>query len=282
MDVCAEPFRMPDLSDEQLQAVLDLLARQTGQPLIATYKEACIRRRIAGRIRRSGCGDIAQYLALLNRDPAECARLRSALLIHVSQFFRNPTLFAGLQERVLPELVARMETCGQAELRLLSIGCAAGEEPYSLAMLLLESFMPLVRQGRVQLLAGDLDRTVLARAQAGCYQERALKDVSPERRERFFAPVAGGWQLRPLVRELVTFRWMDLQQLDDCPTPDLILCRNTLIYFQRLTQERILRSLAAILPQHGILVLGKAESLPSRVRECFATCDPEERIYRRR
>lgn len=282
METCAEPPLLPDLSDEQLQAVLELIALQTGLPLIATYKEACIRRRIAARVRRSGCSDVAQYLVLLARDPAESTRLQSTLLIHVSQFFRNPSLFNALQERVLPELVARMTASGQSVLRLLSLGCAAGEEPYSLAMLLLESFAPLVQQGTVQLLASDIDRTVLARAEAGCYQEGALKEVSSERRERFFEPVAGGWQLRPQVKELVTFRWMDLQQLDDCPAADLILCRNTLIYFQRRTQENILRALADMLPQHGILVLGKAESMPSAVRERFDTFDLEERIYCRR
>jgi chemotaxis protein methyltransferase CheR len=280
MELFGEQVVQPELRCDQLEAILVLLAQQTGLPLFDAYKESCIKRRVAARIRRSGCLDVEQYLRYLQEDAGERERLVTSLSIHVSQFFRNPTLFDALQTVVLPALMQRI---ADRPLRIWSVGCSAGEEPYSLAILLVESYGEQVACEQFEILATDIDRTTLAQAEQALYEaEPTLRVVSAARRERFFTEQDGSFKLCPEVQQLVRFRQMDLQLVANYPRADLVLCRNTLIYFNRPAQEKILQALADILPQDGILVLGKSESMPAPLRARFATLDPTERIYSRR
>lgn len=265
-----------DMSAQQVSAIMELLAKQSGHPPIDAYKESCVKRRIAARIQRSGCRDADDYLELLSHDPGECVLLTTSLLIHVSQFFRNPTMFEALRRRLLPFFADRPSN---HSVRCWSMGCSAGEEPYSLAMLLLESYPEAVQTKQVEVLATDFDGRTLALAEAGLYDEEALREVSAERRSRFFLHQANSFKICAAVQKLVTFRQMDMQQTELYPLADLILCRNSLIYFNRPAQEKILHALADILSEDGILVLGKSETMPSPLRRRFATLDPVERIY---
>lgn len=280
MELFGEQVVQPELRCDQLEAILVLLAQQTGLPLFDAYKESCVKRRVAARIRRSGCLGVEQYLRYLQEDVGERQLLLTSLSIHVSQFFRNPTLFETLQAVVLPAL---MQRTADRPLRIWSIGCSAGEEPYSLAILLVESYGEQVACEQFDVLATDIDRRTLAQAEQALYAaEPTLRVVSAARRERFFTEQDGSFKLCPAVQQLVRFRQMDLQRVADYPQADLVLCRNTLIYFNRQAQGKILQTLADILPQDGILVLGKSESMPAPLRARFATLDPTERIYSRR
>ena len=279
MELFGERDHLPDLDREQLAAISALLVQQNGLPVLDVYKESCIKRRVASRIRRSGCRDFDQYLQLLGANAAERGRLTTSLMIHVSQFFRNPSLFKTLQTVVLPALVRRV--AGQPQ-RLWSTGCSAGEEPYSLAILLAELCGEQPPQTPLEILATDMDSSTLARARNALYAESSLREVSADRRARFFTETADGFLLCPEVRSMVRFRQMDLHQVACYPPAELVLCRNTLIYFNRPAQEKILHAIADILPQDGILVLGKSESMPASLRGRFATFDPVERIYSRR
>jgi len=274
----AMPNELNELSDQQLSLIIEQLANQTELACIEAYKACCVKRRIAARIRRSGCQCFEQYLDRLVHDPAEGQLLAGSLSIHVSQFFRNSSMFETLQILLLPELLKAGEG---RRLRFWSIGCSAGQEPYSLAMLLVEVYGRQAVPEQFEIEATDIDSRVLALAEAGCYAETGLRGISPERRERFFCEVDQGFLLRPEVRCLVHFGRMDLHRIEQYQPSDLVLCRNTLIYFNRPAQEKILHGIADILPPGGILVLGKSESMPTPLRSRFATFDPVERIYRR-
>lgn len=268
-----------DMSEQQLSSILELLASRSGLPLIDTYKESCVKRRIAARVRRSGCQDVSGYIDRLGCDPAEGETLAASLMIHVSQFFRNPTMFESLRLQLMPLFDDRGS---RRTVRFWSIGCSGGEEPYSLAMMLLESFPEAVKMNQVDLLATDIDARTLALAETGSYTGTVLRELSPERISRFFEQSGSSYRLTPPVLRLVKFRQMDLRQLQSYPPVDVVLCRNTLIYFNRTTQEKILHALADILSQDGILVLGKSESMPAPLRSRFSTLDPVERIYCRK
>ncbi len=265
-----------ELSDRQLAEIVEHLGGLTCLPCIDAYKSSCVKRRIAARIRRCGCRTVEQYLERLNADPNEAGRLSGSLSIHVSRFFRNGALFDVVQQSILPSLV---QSAAGRTVRFWSVGCSAGQEPYSLAILLTESFGAEAAQDRFEILATDIDSGMLQLAERGWYDELALQGISPERRERFFTAVGQGMQLRDEVRRLVRFCRMDLLQTDQYLPADLVLCRNTLIYFNRPAQEKILHAFADILLQGGILVLGKSESMPAPLRSRFATLDPVERIY---
>jgi chemotaxis protein methyltransferase CheR len=265
-----------DLADDELELLRRLLLEGRGFDL-GSYKGACIKRRIAMRVRACGCHSLPPYLELLRREPGEMDRLLATLSIHVSHFFRNPSTFTMLQQHILPELLLHV---GQRNrpLRIWSAGCAGGEEPYSLALLLAD--LPLPRQG-LSLLATDLSPTVLDLARAGLYDRARLTEVPAALLQRFFSAKGDQLQLHEEIRRMVVFRQHNLLLEGSFPSVELILCRNAMIYFSRAEQEKILARFAAALPEHGFLVLGKAEALVGAGRDYFLVESAAERIYRR-
>lgn len=270
----------PELDEAAYARVAAVLKAARGLDL-AAYKARWIRRRIGLRVRARACADGAAYAALLERDPAEVDRLNAALTITVSQFFRNPTTFARIAEAVLSPL---FERTGPAGLRIWSVGCASGEEPYSLAILLLERFADRLARTRVSIQGLDRDAPALERARAATYDRDRLVEVSAERRSRYFTETpAGRFQLDREARRMVAFRQANVLVPAEIPPgpADLILCRNVLIYFAREEQERLLAAFEARLAPGGFLVLGKAETLMAADRRRFKTVCAWERIYQR-
>jgi chemotaxis protein methyltransferase CheR len=244
------------------------------------YKEKCIRRRIAIRIRATHCATAEEYGELLQHDMDEMDLLLKVLTIHVSQFFRNPPTFEKLRTEIIPYL---LKVRGQAErerLTFWSVGCASGEEPYSLALILKDSFPVEVARERVSILATDVDATILKVARLGIYGEERLPETPETIKQRWFCREDGKYHLLPEIKAMVDFKQSDLSCRDSFLESDLILCRNVLIYFERRQQEKILNGFADVLGKDGILVLGKSETLFGEIRARFRTVCPIERIYR--
>jgi chemotaxis methyl-accepting protein methylase len=244
----------------------------------ASYKEKCLRRRIAVRMRARGVHTYADYARVLDGDPREYDLLLDALTINVTKFFRNWETFAAVERDVVPALFARDES----RLRVWSAGCSSGEEPYSLAMLFHRwAGAAGKRIARVSVLGTDIDRASLDAATLGHYAEHAFADTPPALRRRYFSLTAP-FSVAPEIRELVRFQRHDL--LRDPPPEQplhLVVCRNVVIYFDRATQEELfLRFHAALLPG-AFLVLGKVETLLGASRSLFAPVDGRERIFRR-
>lgn len=271
------PFVGSEFPDEEFGAVRDVLLEKRGFDL-GMYKDRCIKRRIATRVRALGFDRAGPYLDVLRRDEAEVDALMAALSIHVSQFFRNPSTFAALEGKILPELIRRARASGRRELRLWSVGCAGGEEPYSLALLVDEL---AVRDVRVSILGTDISAPVLERARQGLYDPVRLAEVPAEIRERYFASEGRSSRLDERIRKAVRFERHNILTDRDYPSADLILCRNVLIYFSREEQEKIIGRFAEALSPEGFLVLGRAETMLGGVRQRFRVECPAERIYRR-
>jgi chemotaxis protein methyltransferase CheR len=242
------------------------------------YKPSCLRRRLAVRMRARGVHSYAAYADVLRSDAAEYDRLLDALTINVTKFFRNRETWEALAGAFLPSLWA-----GWGGLRCWSAGCATGEEPYSVAMLLLEHARRVGADvATCAVDATDLDPTVLARARVGEYRRAALDETPPDVVSRYFEG-ADPWRVTAPVRDLV--RWHRHDLLRDPPPAapyDLIMCRNVVIYFERPNQERLYHAFADALRPGGVLVLGKVETLVGGVRDRFRLEDVRERIYRLR
>ena len=268
-------------ADERAYAALARkISQGSGIPLQA-YKDKCIRRRIAVRMRACGVHSYADYQALLDRTPGEYQRLRDALTINVTRFFRNPETWALLRRTLLPELCA----ADRRELRAWSAGCSSGEEPYSLAMLVADCLADAGRPDRLEQVvidATDVDRESLERARAACYGRDSLAETPGDLLRRHLQPVGLHYRLSDRVRRTVHVRPHDLTTE---PPPrsgyHLILCRNVLIYFDRLMQERLFSTFAGALAPGGYLVLGKVETMLGPAREQLTLVDPRERVYRR-
>ena len=241
------------------------------------YKEKCLRRRIAVRMRARGVHAFAAYGILLDRDPEEYRRLLDAVTINVSKFFRNEEVWRLLTAEVLPHLFA----LDAPEVRVWSAGCAAGEEPYTLAMLVREyAAAHALDASRFRILGTDIDEGTLELARTAEYPEFAFSETSPERRERWFMGARRN-RICEEIRRMVEFRSSDLIGRAYPAGQHLVVCRNVVIYFERAVQESVFRRFHAALAPSGFLLLGKVEALLGGVAGLFRPISNRERLFRR-
>jgi chemotaxis protein methyltransferase CheR len=239
---------------------------------VSSYKEPCLRRRLAVRMRARGVHTFGDYARLLEETPGEFDLLLDALTINVTKFFRNPETYAVIRERVIPDLAGHA-----GPVAVWSAGSATGEEPYSLAIL----FAVHGGRARVRIDASDLDPGALAFMEKGEYGENAIADVPADLRARFFS-AGPPFRVADAAKRLVTPVRHDLTR-DPPPKPPyhLILCRNVVIYFDRPTQEKLFERFYQALVPGGWLVLGKVETLFGNARTLFRTEDARERLFRK-
>jgi chemotaxis methyl-accepting protein methylase len=247
---------------------------------VEAYKDKCVRRRIAVRMRACGVHTYADYQALLDRSPQEHERLRDALTINVTRFYRNAEAWNLLRRDVFPVLCR-----DTGEIRVWSAGCSSGEEAYTIAILVAEE---LERTGRSRELcrlevdATDVDRQSLERAKEARYRHETLLEMPPELTRRYFEPEDLELRVVPAIRDRVLVRTLDLSAGRPFRRDyHLIVCRNVLIYFDRPTQERLFQLFTDCLVPGGYLVLGKVEGLVGPVRDRLQLVDARERVYRR-
>jgi two-component system CheB/CheR fusion protein len=262
----------------QMRQLLEHLREQSGIDFGA-YRPSTIVRRLRRRMLDLGADGLGEYVQYLRSHPEEYQRLASSFLIKVTHFFRDPPLFDYLARVALPELIKRARDSGD-ELRMWSAGCATGEEAYSLAMLVAEALGDDLEQQRVRIFATDVDPEALAFARQGLYPAAALKQISEARREKYFTPLEGGYEVKRQLRGMVVFGQHDLGQRSPFPRIDLVLCRNVLIYFAPELQRRALQLFAFALRPVGRLILGKSETV-GPAADYFIVEEPGLKIYRR-
>lgn len=246
----------------------------------ASYKEKCLRRRVAVRMRARGVHTYADYARVLDTDAGEYDRLLDVLTINVTKLFRNWDVYASVAANVVPELWRR----DTRSIRVWSAGCSSGDEAYSLAVLFhrfAATEGALSQIGRVHVLGTDIDRACLIAAAKGEFAEGDFADTPNDLRCRYFSETAP-FTIVPAIRPLVRFERRDLLSESPPPGPhDLIACRNVMIYFDRETQEMLFEKFYEALAPGGFLVLGKVETLLGHARSRFAPVDARERIFRR-
>jgi len=259
-------------------ALLAKIARER-EFVCHSYKEKCLRRRIAVRLRAKGVATYDDYARLLESDPREYDTLLDTLTINVTKFFRNWDAFSALSRTVVPSLWSLPADA----LNIWSAGCASGEEAYSLAALFHSHATEqhdTARLSRVRVLGTDIDRESLVAANRGTYPDAAFADTPRALRDAYFshgAPADVDHRLRALVR----FARHDLIREPAPSGQHLIACRNVIIYFDRTAQESLFARFHDALVPGGFLVLGKVETLLGPTRNLFAPVDARERIFRR-
>jgi chemotaxis protein methyltransferase CheR len=239
-------------------------------------------KRIARRIQELGLSGISAYRSHLDTHAGEWAVLDGLCRIPISRFYRDRSVFQHLEEEVLPELGTLAVARGETELRCWSVGCASGEEPYTLAILWRLGPGSRVPDLRLRVLATDSDPENLVRARRGCYSRSSLKDLPPAYLERAFVPTAEGWRLGEVYREDVTFAEQDVRQVAPPGPFHLVLCRYVAFtYFDEGRQRDVLRTIVERLVPGGALVIGSVESLPDGVPG-LEVWSAKSRVYRRR
>jgi two-component system, chemotaxis family, CheB/CheR fusion protein len=258
--------------------VCAILQQKTGHDF-SRYKESSLGRRLARRMEQMQLTSPEAYLERLRGDPGEVDLLLKDLLINVTQFFRDPEVFAVLGREVVPRLFdEKRET---DVVRVWIAGCASGEEAYSIAMLLEEHVASLEAPPEVKIFATDIDEEALAEARQGRYSAAAVAPISPERLARFFNREGDVYEVKKTLRDMCVFAKHNLVNNPPFSRLDLISCRNTLIYLRGDLQNELLALLHYALRPGGHLLLGPAESVAART-ELFRAVSEPYRIFRRR
>ncbi|HEX8683063.1 MAG TPA: CheR family methyltransferase [Ardenticatenaceae bacterium] len=268
----------PEQAGDVLQEILGLVGRQANIDF-RPYKSTTILRRINRRMTIVQRVTMRDYLAYLGEHPEEVGELVNAFLINVTEFFRDREAFDYLRDEVLPVLIGEARQRDRV-LRLWSAGCATGEEPYSLAMLVAELLGEELPQWSIRIFATDLDEAAISFARSGVYTESVLKSVPQEYRERYFEHLEYGYRIARSLRQMVIFGHQDLSRNAAFPRIDLAVCRNVLIYFTPALQEYVLSQFAFSLgSSQGYLFLGKAETIrPNQAQ--FEIVNKQWKVYR--
>ncbi|MET0397663.1 MAG: chemotaxis protein CheB [Longimicrobiaceae bacterium] len=258
-----------------LAQVFAVLRGRTGHDF-SLYKRSTVLRRLERRLRFNGVDGVEDYLPLLRESEGEAGALERDLLISVSGFFRDPEAFAALAG-VLPSL---FDGKGPEDaVRVWVPGCATGEEPYSLAILLDEHAATLEHPPQVQIFATDIDEKGYAWGREAFYPASAVAEIPPERLQHYFTQEAGGYRVRKPLRERVLFAVHDVLRDPPFSRLDLVSCRNLLIYLQAEAQERVMETFHYALRPGGLLFLGASESAGGD--GLFAPAAGKQRIFRR-
>ena len=258
----------------QVLGVLQVRAGREFRP----YKKPTLVRRIRRRMGLRKLDSLADYVDVLRGDADEVDQLSRDLLIHVTEFFRDPPAWDSLRENVIDPLIAAAEP--RQEVRAWVPACSTGEEAYSLAMLLWEASEAAEKPLTIRLFATDASPQALDIARRGAYCHGAMAGVDEARRERFFEERDGLWRVDKRVRESIVFAPQDV--LSDPPFSriDVLTCRNLMIYLEPPAQQRLLSLAHFALIEGGALFLGNAEST-GRTPDLFEPIDKKWRIYRR-
>jgi len=221
---------------------------------LGQYKETQMKRRLTTLRNKRGFSTFAEYFQAIMKDKALMAEFLDRLTINVSEFWRNPNRWEVLERKLLPDLIRLRGP----RLKCWSAACSAGEEPYTLAMILAE--LGILGQSRI--IASDIDDGALARARAGVYPEQSVRDVPPHYLKKYFTAAENGmFAVSPLLKSAVLFEKKNLLADPFDGGFDLIICRNVIIYFTEEAKLELYRKFSRSLNPGGLLFVGSTEQI---------------------
>lgn len=261
---------------EPFRKILEILTRQTGVSF-DQYKQTTIRRRVERRISANQCKNAEEYANFLENNPDESKNLIQDILISVTSFFRDADSFRKLSDCLHKYLEGRKSG---GSFRAWVVGCATGEEAYSVAMVLSEAFERKKLHVRPQVFATDLDESALEFARKGSFPKTAFLDFPAKWQQKYFTLKEHRYHVKQELRDMVIFAKHNITEDPPFLDIELLTCRNVMIYFNGSLQERVLRTFQYALRPQGLLFLGRSESVPGGSRH-FEVVDKIHRVYQR-
>ncbi len=253
-----EAFKENEQNEEKFEALLDYLKHNRGLDFTG-YKRQSLLRRIRRRMQIVGISDFEDYQDYLEIHPGEFSELFNTILINVTSFFRDKGAWDYLAKEIIPRIITSKKE--DEVIRIWSAGCATGEEAYTIAMLMIEALGEEAFKDRIKIFATDIDDAALAQARQASYTMKDIEAVPPEMKDKYFQIQGGAYVFRPDLRRSVIFGRHNLIQDAPISHLDLLICRNTLMYFNAETQAKILARFHFALSDSGHLFLGRAELL---------------------
>lgn len=254
--------------------IVSYLKKEIGADF-SQYKMSTIQRRIEKRLTTVGAKTLPEYFEILRGNPSELLALSQNMLVSVTSFFRDSEAFDVIS-RYLEEMISKKSI--NEELRIWSAGCATGEEPYSLGMIIADLCEKHRKPLSVKIFATDLDHEALGTARAGIYSNDETAGIPHEFRDKYMEKKDQEFEIRKMIKDMIVFARQDLVQNPPFVKLDMVTCRNVLIYFEPTLQARIFEIFHYSLKQSGILFLGKSENAHGSL---FETVDKKEKIFRR-
>jgi chemotaxis methyl-accepting protein methylase len=243
------------------------------------FQRRGIKRKVERRITEIGLSNFEEYSIKIKKDPSEQNHLSKILTVTISRFFRDQDVFNTIGTSLIPTII---KDRGEGDFKIWSIGCASGEEPYSLSILWKEKFEKIWPQIHLSILATDIDEKLLERAKEGRYKKSSLKEVSEDILKGYFRMDNGFYILDQAVRKCIEFKKHDILHEEPFSGMDMVFCRNlAFIYFSKESQMDVLKKIAGSLREKGYLVIGKDESLPLTYPTLFVPVFPTEKIYKK-
>ena len=264
--------------EDRLASILETVRRRTGMDF-SHYKRSTVLRRLARRMVLNRIPGFDDYDRFLAGNPLEAEALFQDILINVTSFFRNPEGFELLKKQVFPELVR--DRSRHLPVRIWVLGCATGEEAYSVAIAFAEFAADQGRAIPVQIFASDLSHAGIDKARAGFYPKTIEQNISPARLRRFFVESDGGYRISKTIRDMVVFARHNAIADPPFSHLDLITCRNLLIYLDTMLQQRLIPILHYALSPGGFLWLGQSETV-GPFRNLFEPVEAGHKLYQRK
>lgn len=260
------------VSDQQLLLIEKIMQVKTGKDL-HQFKRPFLNRRINARIKAVGAKDGSEYAKLLESDLTEPSILFKSFSINVTEFYRDSFVWECMSSKIIPQILKN-----NGILQVWSAGCASGEEPYSLAILLKEAIG--AKNVKFNIIATDISADAINRAKKGQYPSQSLKNLTPSVIAKYFTSINNGtYQINESIKQLVAFQQGDIISFP-VERINLITCRNVLIYYDKPAQELVFKKFHKILNDDGYLVIGQDETMMGVASgKSFSCILPRERIY---
>jgi chemotaxis protein methyltransferase CheR len=240
------------------------------------YRDEYIKRRFEIRLRATGANTYGKYIIYLRRNPDEFNNLLNDLTINYTNFFRDSDVYLYLEKILFPKLFQ-----SKNPVRIWSAGCASGEEPYSLAILVHKILGSTISSHPVTIFASDIDKDALSKASLGNYKKRQLTGLDQSLIEQFFTKETDCYRVKDFVKQIIHFEQFDLMKTTTHQSLDLILCRNVMIYFSKEGQQHIHMGFYNALRDGGYFITGKSEILSGEPYKRFVTMDNQTRVYQK-
>ncbi len=265
--------------DLAFKTLINYVSREAKVDL-SMYRESYLRRRVELRMKILGFQTFEQYLRYLRANGSEeIKKLLNTITINVTEFMRDKTPFEFFMKVILPEIAEKKKRVGSNILRFWSAGCSCGEEPYSIAICVLEA---LGKGWNISIYATDIDENCLQMAKEGFYRINQLKNLSKELINKYFEKEEDGYRIKGFIKRYVRFRKHDLTTEGPISKYfDTIFCRNVMIYFSERQKVKVVNDFYNALVDGGYLIIGKSETLPSGFKDKFQCVSLKEKVYRK-
>ena len=262
------------ISEQNIEAIGKIMLERLGKDL-AQFKRPFLNRRINSRMRSVGVKSGSEYAKLLESDTNEPSLLFRSFSINVTEFYRDAFVWQCISSQIIPEIIKKNNT---SPLKIWSAGCASGEEPYSLAILLKEALA--AKNVRFNIVATDINKDAIQRAKKGHYPSSSFKNLSANLIAKHLTKVNNDmYEVNDTIKKLVHFENGDILSYQ-IERVDLVTCRNVLIYYDKPAQELIFKKFHKTLTNDGYLVIGQDETMMGVQAAKFFSCIlPRERIY---